>query len=375
MSPYLIILCVSVLSVFIASEKRYIKPTYTVLFAAMTMFLALRFGQGTDWFGYSHLYNGAPSSFDFDSVYYTDAYHTEFGWKLLFNAFKCLDINFSWITFVLALLDMLLLNRFISRYSTNRTMSLLLVFPTVYLTYFFSGLREGLVIAVFLGYIVGWAEEQKTIRCIICIAILATIHQLSWVLLLVLVARFVSKRRVPYILGASAAIGLAGPLWMGTVLSIVDIGYSGAGISFVPLAYRLFMLVLIVFLYRENACMLETSRKSKLDYLMGIYLLGIAVYLCLMTNSIVASRFAITLLCVEIAIFPILVTEFNSRQLWAIFFAIIFAVCMMTIKNIDSYVSQGCYNSSISVWNYPYVSVFNQDEIYGYRSGALIELE
>ena len=40
----------------------------------------------------------------------------------------------------------------------------------------------------------------------------------------------------------------------------------------------------------------------------------------------------------------------------------------MTIKNISSYIDQGKYKDFVSVFNYPYITIFNKDRIWEYRN-------
>ena len=52
----------------------------------------------------------------------------------------------------------------------------------------------------------------------------------------------------------------------------------------------------------------------------------------------------------------------------------IFISIVMTIKNINSYIEQGNYKNFVGVFNFPYVTVFNQEEIYSFRDSELYKL-
>ena len=44
-----------------------------------------------------------------------------------------------------------------------------------------------------------------------------------------------------------------------------------------------------------------------------------------------------------------------------------------TVKNINSYINQGNYYSDVNVLSYPYISIFNKDKLYEYRSKSMHE--
>ena len=67
---------------------------YRVTVVLLTLFLALRYGQGTDYSMYEYFYLVAPDHFNMSDLYFTDAYHSEIGWKVAMVLLKVLKVRF-----------------------------------------------------------------------------------------------------------------------------------------------------------------------------------------------------------------------------------------------------------------------------------------
>ena len=361
MSPYLLVGVAVALLAFAGSNAKWEKISYCISLALLTMFLALRFGQGTDWLAYNYLFEGAPSTIDFDDIYYTDAFHSEFGWKLINNVVKATGLDFVFVSVASSLLEMGMLARFVNRYSPNRALSLLIAFPVVYLTYFFSALRQGIVIAVFLGLMLPWLQSKKYVRYMVFIALASLIHSLALVLVMPLLLSRFGFRSMGVVLGVSAIIGVALTPALPSVISAADLDYSGNTISIVAVLYRVIVASLVYFLYKTAD---PENVGNEIKFLIKVYICGLATYALLMGNDIIASRLASPLLAIEIVLVPMLVKRAKGRSAVMLILCLVLLVSVMSVKNIDSYIDQGSYSPSVSVLSYPYISVFNMGDIY-----------
>jgi hypothetical protein len=52
-------------------------------------------------------------------------------------------------------------------------------------------------------------------------------------------------------------------------------------------------------------------------------------------------------------------------------FVVIAISVVMFYKNMDSYILQGEYFANIGVFDYPYISIFNKDDIWKYREVSM----
>lgn len=366
MSLYLWLFAGVALCAAFGSNKRFERASYAVSFIALLLFLTLRFGQGTDWLAYNYIYSCAPTAFDFNSYFYTSAVHSEIGWKLLNNAAKCIGLNFFTVAAVISVVEMLLLNRFLSRYSSNRALSLLVAFPVVYFIYFFSALRQGIVIAVFLGLMVPLIERGKTLSYVALTGALATVHSGAIILLLAPMAVKVPVRKAVPVLVASACAGVGFSLVSGSVMLALGVTYTAAGISWAALAYRLIMFSIVHMLYSG-----ADRPEGAVGLLYRVYVAGLCVYLLLASNELISSRLASPLLAVEVALLPALFKG-QAKQGAVLVLCVSLLCSVMFVKNMSASIEQGDYANFVTVSNYPYISVFNSEDIYGYSTNRYL---
>ena len=142
---------------------------FYVAFLFLTIAICLRYGQGTDYFGYMNVFLKRD--------------HGEIGYTILQELFETLHLPFELMVAVIALFQMLCIYRAIMKYSPYKLFSLLLVYPTIYLTYFFSAIRQGIVIAFFLGFMLEWIFTDKWLKYVVSCLVLATFHSSALVLL------------------------------------------------------------------------------------------------------------------------------------------------------------------------------------------------
>ena len=153
-----LILFVGVLIEYVRQDTP--KWLYFTSILVLSLMLLLRFGQGSDFYSYNSIYTTMP--LDMERIKNYQFFKVEIGWRLLCAGFKMLGFNFSQFLFVISSIELLLLGRFISRYSKNHMLTLFLSYHTLYLTYFFSALRQAFVIAVFHVTVANELHDWKT---------------------------------------------------------------------------------------------------------------------------------------------------------------------------------------------------------------------
>lgn len=371
-SPYIVIyiflLFVAFFSFIINKDFKYL---YYICFATLTLMLCLRYGQGTDYFSYQALYNCAPSTLSFSGVYYTDAIHAEIGWKILNHIFKILGIEFKYFILVVSIFEMLCINRFIKLYCPNKNIALLMIYPTVYLTFCFSILRQGFVICVFLGIILDLILEKKYWAFVCLTILLSTIHSSALVILL---GPFISKLKLSYLyrllfvaimFGILSLLGFFDPL-------LKVFGYIGSAsaylstitVNYIALCERIIMTFVVIYMYLIYR---KKEKNEKIEVLLRLYLFGTIIYLFFFWNSLISSRLGYIFKPLEISLMTTMILRLPKFK--SIIVLIILALStVLTLKNIDSYIEQGMYYQNVKIINYPYISIFNSEDIYKYRN-------
>lgn len=380
-SPYILVyVVVALLTVLSLVNKRYVNVCFAFTFIILTVFLCLRYGQGTDFPAYELVYELAPSKLKLHSgIYSSNTVSVEYGWWILNNVFKSLGFSFSGFIFVLSLVEMVLIERFVRKvgYARYKVLILLLAYPTVYFTYMFSALRQGLVVSIFLGIMLPWFINKKYARYLLMLALVFFFHKASIILILLLFVDFVSIKQLKYLLIPSFGVGLVSSRVFAPIL--VQLGKSNyvesVGISPFALLERIVMLGIILYLYEKYSEHKNGNENIALDKILKFYLLGICVYFVLVLFPLVASRLCIFFKLFDIWLIPqMLPSAVKKRRVEVL--AILFAItCLMTYKNIETAIIEGNYFSDVKTVKFPYVTVYNKEDVRAYRDSKYYDID
>lgn len=358
MSPY-IILYIALLIITMISFKVYIKNDVLniLVFILLTLFACLRYGQGTDYFGYKFLFNQAGKLFEDIVLSFSDLalLHGEWGWLYVYHFFNRFNISFEFLVICISLYEMFMLRSFINKYGARyKILSWLLVFPTIYLTYIFSALRQGVVLVTFLGIMLEYLVQKRYVLYYLLCALCMLIHTAAVILVIVpVMVRFKTGKLELFVVISFLLGFIIRPL-----LQLMPYSDS-TSYSLIAICERVFWIMIVYYLYHNNN---NHSENTTLFY--KIYLMSICIHFLLMSSDLVASRFSILLRSVEVVLIPLLLLNLKFSCLHFMCILILINAIMFT-KNINSYIQQGNYYDQ-RIIKYPYVSIFNKEKIYNY---------
>lgn len=361
---FLFIVLVALLEIFGLNREFCFASAFLVL-AAMLLF---RYGQGVDWAAYNFYYCLSPTSFDFSSVFYTEEVHSEIGWKLYTNLIKAIGLPFSFIPISCSIIQLYGTWAFLKKYNAQSSLAMVVVYPVVYLTYFYSAIREGVVLAIFLGYILPKYQEGSSAKAFLAALALSSIHLCALIILLLPIAKLLRPSHMPTAVIICFALGCVGQLVLPVVFaSINGFAYSASTASPLAIVYRICMGLAVYFLLQQRKRLANIECSTL--FLLKVYIVGLCLYFLLMANDIVASRLSIVLTCVDVGLIPLLVlpsvrkTSF-SAEVWLITILLVTSGAVMTVKNLGYYAVEGNYKGHITAFNYPYISYFNADDYF-----------
>ncbi len=374
MSIYLVVwlvLCLFTLKQSVGKETRTAeKIEFWFCFLILTGMLVFRYGQGSDYFGYRYNYYKIS---DVAITFPNYDVHGETGYQLVCNIFRILHIPFEGFIAFMSILQMGFLLVFLKRYKVAYSFALLLIYPTLYLTYLASGMRQGLAIVFFLGVLLPLLENRRYFAYIVGTLLCMTFHTVSVVFLVLLIPMKIRKVSTLQILTALA--------WLaGCILStregqslIMALGISklnyylenGAGINLAAIAERLLFTGIITWLYLKLCKIGKCSDRFRFAY--SCYLMAMALYGGLLWNDLVASRTASMLRFIEVYLLIYGIRQMRRGSRYLLVIILVAFETFMTVKNIQAAIDQGPYVQDVTVATYPYVSVFNRQEIYQYR--------
>ncbi len=360
----LIWLAIAALIQLFKPEAKINKILFWISVAILTYMQAFRYGQGRDYWGYRIIYTSAPYKRGFPSYWYTCYVHGEVGFKFLINVFTNFGIPAVVFYGIFGTVIMGFVVAAIKKYSPYENLSLLLFYPTFYLSYVVSGIRQAMVTAVFLLFALKLLREGKYIKYILVTLICASIHAVALFFLVLLPIKWIREK---WILYCVPVVCLAGGIvaftpihdWLGTFpgllrLTVVEISVGG-------LAERTLMFGIITFLYWYG-----NRKNDKIAFLYKVYGVSYLVAMAGMTTAYGSQRMTMPLKAVEIILIPLLLAECGmklyKRILWT---GVVGISLIMSLKNLQF------YGEDYNAFTYPYVSIW--DDFDESRENAMIE--
>lgn len=324
----------------------------------ITLMLCFRYGEGSDYPTYQMMYNAFSNDTWYGFLDYADyTKYREVGYRFLSWLFSSRGVPFAVFAAIIAVSEAPLLYRFLDRYCAGmRCMGLLLLYPVFIFIYQFSGLRQGITIAVFLGLMLPLYERKKWVLYFLLAAFCVLFHRISLLFFLLPLAYFIKERIAEIILGGSIACSVA----IGIYLYIRK-GYWGISLS--GYIFRIVILVIIMILYRR-------FRPTDLERaIYSILCLGMAGYALLSSYPLIAGR------CYDeirfLAVIPVISFLRGSKRLILLLGegVLIFYTGFFLWKNLTVRCQSGM-KDSVNAFNYPYITVFEKERLYDYYAGG-----
>lgn len=370
-----IVLFLSALSFYELGKNRSCNEIiYLFTLVVMTLLLCFRFGQGTDYFNYLRPYQQEIS--DTDTYFQQSLSHTEWGWYVMLLTIRKLGIPFEFFIAFISLIMMWSLYR-VLKFSPYKMTSLLLFFPTYYMTYCFSALRQGLAVCVFLGFGLKLLLEGKYWRYVILIILLGLIHSASYILIVLpFVPRFKEKH-----LTILAVLALTGAFVLARLPLVKALAILGTRASYLEAEFSIGGLALrglfFYFIWRlHHLGMPKDSLIFREECLLyKLYFAGFILFLLLSPFGMLSQRISMPMKTLEVILIPLMLyrnrevllnqkkTRFSQLAVYVILIALMMnAEC---VKNVNSYIDQQAYHG-VSITNYPYISIFDEDRVWEY---------
>lgn len=374
---YQLLTAIVVLFAFLGyMAPRYDKILFRIEMLIMTLMLCFRYGQGTDYFGYEVNYSLVPEKIDFYFLFHNDV-HGEIGFQFLCEIFRSFHAPFYVVSGFIGLITMLLAYKGINKYGKVKTIAAMLLYPTYYLTYFY-GVREGIALAFVLGLILPDYLEKKRGKAIIWTLIGCGFHKSLVIVLAVIIFgdRLRKYRNVIELMSIFFAFVLAGFLKTTEFRQ----GYIYFRPSYPAIILRIILFIAIKRLYTFSR--VNESDDYINDRLYDYYFWGFCIYIALCPMDFISGRGTAYMKIAECILFSRLLGNMKVSMFKIHGFIImkrhvcmlIMAICMVEgLKNLNSYIGQGEYYSTIHLYNYPYVSIFNKEDIYKYRENEFLE--
>ena len=270
-----------------------------MIFATILAGLAVfRYGVGPDYFAYEYLYNRLNESPAQEFLYGVD--NQEILFRFFGSLLKSVGISYQQYITVIAIINLYYMGKICRKYSENPTLSLLIYFCFYYLVWTFSGLRQGLTLAIGVYYLLECLENNKTIKLFITTIILSFIHTSAIVLVpLYFIARIdFKKRTLIFLVLASIFISIL-PMgllinhlqWMPIIDKIIPYSTFTNSINNIfdfQSIIRIIFLVIAFFYYDAFSQKSEFSKR-----VINIYIISYCLYFFLKFSELTAARISL----------------------------------------------------------------------------------
>lgn len=361
---WLVFIFIAICALFEIRNRRINRTAFFTIYTILVLMTMLRQGQGTDYYNYMEIYKEVGVISEQTPLALLIMKDPLF--SLINYVAIQLGIGYKLFSALFSLAIMLLMYKFYNRSCHQSAVALFMLYATFYLVYPFSGIRQGLTMAIVLGVLYPLLKQRKYWKYYIILFIISFIHQSVLICALFpLVYRFKIKSSILLFVGSiCAVIMVLGINWI-DMLPLPDMistraeeyTETSSASKYLAMAVRL-LVVMPTFLisdkkYREN---------TELNGVRNIIFMGFVVFSLFSFSDLIASRMSIYFRMFEgLFIFLLLFTSGLRRlhmQIGVYYFLI---ASVLFTKDIGAFISQGEYRNC-NVITYPYLTIFDDNE-------------
>lgn len=327
---------------------------FKTVYLLMTFMVMFRYGQLSDYFNYEGIYYEPETAGITDPLYFIV---TEF--------FKTLGFNYEWYVIILGALTMGLAYPFFSKLCKGCITALFVFYSYVFLILPMSAIRQGLCLCVLLCCFNLLIQKKKKSFYIVALggaffhfSMLATIG-----IGLLYDKRWYNGWYVPWGLLGLSVFALVIPdlsMYIPEFLVGKSIGeYQESRL--IQIGIRAFLIFPIL--------LIKPQYGTLGYYAKAICIIGYCMYCTLAFSPTISGRLEYyfrVFLCLFVS--SIIFIEARIRYVKLILEVVLFIHIGLFFKNINSLIVQGEYDAKkVSMLNFPYISIFDKDELRQYQ--------
>ena len=344
------------------SNKRINRTYFFISYILLTILIVFRQGQGTDYYNYQYIYESVAQTSSLAGL--SLIYHCEPGYLFVNYIATRLGVSYLLFAAIFALITMFVYYPFFYKWCKCSMIPLFSFYALFFLIYPFSVIREGLVLGIFVSYLLPLMEKRKYVIYILITILSATFHMSA---LICLLFPFVYRLRIPNIYLFCIFI-------VSCILILLNFdiskflpqfsSYEGRSDNFFFAAIARVVFLMPIFMVPDRVY----RGSPNLLHMRNVLFTGFLIYTMFSGNDITSSRLGVYCRMLEYIFLTALMYS-NSliklpRQL---------LICYITIaifffgKNINDFINQGEYKNC-NIFTYPYLSLFDSpDKIMYYR--------
>lgn len=335
------------------------------IFAVILSLMAfMRYGIGLDYFGYQFLYERLQPSVLDEMKYGLD--HQEIGFRAIGAFLKSIGFSYQQYLIFFAAITIFYVVKICKNYSKNPTLSLLIFFCFYYLTWTFTGVRQGVVLAIGIYYLLKCIENNKTWRYILIVLLLSLIHSSAFMLLVLYFASKINFNKKTLLMLTGTSI----------LLSVIPTGLIISKMTWLPFYWRVYPylnmefslnfldfqgLGRLAFLFIAFYCYDEYVKQNEISKkILNIYVISLLMYFILQFSELSAARLSIYGQYLDMIILANLLYLFKQPINRLIYIYAIFTICFMYLFKGGVELERGFNEIGSESILTPYVHILNK---------------
>ncbi len=340
---------------------------YLVLLLLLAFF---RYGVGPDYFAYNDLYSLVNTPL-LDQI--GESVGQELLFRLLGSTFNYLNFSYQAYLAIVAIITLWYIRGICLEYSKYPVFSLYLFYCMFYFVWVFSGIRQGLTLAIGVYYLLHCIDKKNPIKFIIIVGILSLIHQSALILLPFYFLVNLKLKKKTILIG----------IFICFCISLIPHSYIMTVISYFPNSHRVefyyrpengelavsffdFKSISRLILLISFGVLLTIKSKGEeciQDKIINLYLISFGIYYAFKFIEIVASNLSMYGFILIMIIIPNIYYRFrNSAKSKIFIFAIIIFSILYYFKTLLSMEEYSDLNNNSLLT--PYTHIFDKHPKY-----------
>lgn len=346
------------------------KGFYYSYFILLLILASFRYGVGPDYFAYEDLYSLVNTS-PVEQIGAVTAQELIF--RLWGSTLNYLNFSYQQYLAFTALITLYYVGKISKKYSQYPVFSLYLYYCLFYFVWVFSGIRQGLTLAIGVYYLLHCLESRKHIKFVIIVFLLTLIHASSLILFLFYVIAYLNIRREGLLIGVffCFCVSLIPAAYLMEIINYLPyserIGfYYRPETEEITISYfdfksisRFILLVLIGVVFAKSYGKNDEIQRKILD----MYVVSFGVYYALRFVEVLAANASLYGFMLIVIILPNMYGKLKNGPNSKIFlmFILVFSVAYF-FKTLYAMEDMSKLNHSSLIT--PYTNIFNKSEYF-----------
>lgn len=379
---YLVLFILFICSLWEIISAKTSRVLFLLVYTIMTLMAIFRFGQLGDYFAYYVLYQNPILSRDLLFILYA-------------SFFRLFDFSYQSFLTITELIIFSLAFPFFYKTCKCSLISLFIFYTYTFMVCPMSALRQAICLSLLL-YSFSLLIEKKRIKFFVIVAIGTFIHLSFFTTFLIgwlYDKKFFNQPVFLFIVLFASFIMMSGIDLTASIRGLFDNrsvtgAASGSFDNLIQLSLRLIIILPLLFFKPPYA--------SNGYYAKAICIIGYVLYCVLSSNVLVAGRieyFFRTFLCLFVADLSLRLSlqlkdvnnsdidflpsnntsYYKFRKIYLnmrgmVLSLLVFVHVILFFKNIGGFISQGNYKENVTIYNFPYISIFDKSEIDEYTT-------